>query len=504
MIEQVQLTEGERRVLSVLMRYPDYINSTTLAEQLGERENRVASILNSLSVKRLVTLRTRDIESYTLTDEGREYAENGLPEMRLFDAVMSVGGESELDSAVVASGLDEKKKAIALSWARRLGWLKISRAGNRTILTAQQAQTMTPLTEVLIELKQGANRLPERLAEGIRLAKERALISTTTIKILEASISSEVRGTIADLITESSEGIGDLTPEILSSRTWSGKKFRPYNVEVIPPYSHFGRKHPYAEFNDWLREILVGLGFTEWQGPYVEIEFWNNDALFVPQDHVAREVQDQFRVTQPYDHGVLQDEEYYEAVKATHENGWKTGSTGWGTPFSRDITTRLCLRSHTTAVSVRYLREHRESPQKMFVIDRNFRAENVDARHAMEFDQCEGIIMDRGLTLRDLMGYISEICRRVGVKKVKFKPGQFPFTEPSVEGYAKHETLGWIEVAPGGIFRPEVTRPLGIKDTVLAWGIGSGRLYMAAMGISDIRQLHSRDLNWIRRAYFLR
>ena len=111
--------------------------------------------------------------------------------------------------------------------------------------------------------------------------------------------------------------------------------------------------------------------------------------------------------------------------------------------------------------------------------------------------------MDKGLTLRDLMGYISEICRSVGIRKFKFKPGQFPFTEPSVECFAKHDVLGWIEVAPGGIFRPEVTRPLGITDPVLAWGIGSGRLYMASMGINDIRDLYSRDLSWLRKTYFL-
>ncbi|MHA1484371.1 MAG: phenylalanine--tRNA ligase subunit alpha, partial [Candidatus Thorarchaeota archaeon] len=225
---------------------------------------------------------------------------------------------------------------------------------------------------------------------------------------------------------------------------------------------------------------------------------------FVPQDHVAREVQDQFKITEPYDHGDIPDERYYGKVKAVHENGGDTGSTGWEAPFSREVTTRLCLRSHTTPVSIRYLWEHPESPRKMFIIDRNFRSESLSATHAQEFNQFDGIIMDKGLTLRDLMGYLREVCHRMGIKKVKFKPGQFPFTEPSIEGFAKHDTLGWIEVAPGGIFRPEVTRPLGITDPVLAWGIGAGRLYMASMDIKDIRDLYSRDLTWLRRAYFVR
>jgi phenylalanyl-tRNA synthetase alpha chain len=153
---------------------------------------------------------------------------------------------------------------------------------------------------------------------------------------------------------------------------------------------------------------------------------------------------------------------------------------------------------------MRFLYEHREGPQKMFIIDRNFRSETLSATHGQEFDQCEGIIMDKGLSLRDLLGYLTSICKGVGIEKLKFKPGQFPFTEPSVETFGKHEKLGWIELGGSGIFRPEVSGPLGIKDPVLAWGLGSGRLYMAAMGIDDIRDLFSRDLNWLRRSHFMK
>ncbi|TFG29758.1 phenylalanine--tRNA ligase subunit alpha, partial [Candidatus Thorarchaeota archaeon] len=334
-------------------------------------------------------------------------------------------------------------------------------------------------------------------------AIERKLITEITAKTFEAEIISSKTGDIEKLVSTGMEGIGDLTPEILASGEWKEKSFRPYNVDITPAYSNYGKKHPYAEFNDWLREIMIGLGFTEWFGPYVETEFWGHDTLFVPQDHVAREVQDQFRVVAPYDHGHIVDKKYYKAVKAVHENGGDTGSTGWDWPYSEEIATRLCLRPHTTPVSMRYLYEHREGPQKMFIIDRNFRSETLSATHAQEFDQCEGIIMDKKVTLRDLMGYLTSICKAVGIEKLKFKPGQFPFTEPSVETFGKHDKLGWIELGGSGLFRPEVTKPLGIKDNVLAWGLGSGRLYMAAMGINDIRDLFSRDLNWLRRSYFV-
>ncbi|NWF95161.1 MAG: phenylalanine--tRNA ligase subunit alpha [Candidatus Thorarchaeota archaeon] len=504
MTEQTQLTEGERKVLTSLLKHSSTVSAREMASELGDREDRITSILHALAEKGIVMLESREMISYSLTEEGRLYDSEGLPEIRLFRAVKGSGGTALMEQAVAAAGLDNKTKGVAMNWATKLKAIAVKREGSSTLITAQADEIKSELPEVLRAIATGDIAAVERLREGMNQAVERKLVSQIVTRAFYACVPQEKKAWAENTLRSVEEALTDLTPELLASGGWRGRTFKPYNVTLRPPFVSYGKKHPYAEFNDWLKEILVGLGFTEWYGPYVETEFWNNDTLFVPQDHVAREVQDQFRVTQPHSHGVIVDEKYYRAVKAVHENGADTGSTGWQSAFSRDIATRLCLRSHTTPVSMRYLWEHRDSPQKMFIVDRNFRAEALSARHAQEFDQCEGIIMDKGLTLRDLMGYIREICTRVGIKKMKFKPGQFPFTEPSIECYAKHETLGWIEVAPGGIFRPEVTHPLGIRDSVLAWGIGSGRLYMASMGISDIRELHTRDLSWLRRSQFVR
>ncbi|MFW9907279.1 MAG: phenylalanine--tRNA ligase subunit alpha [Candidatus Thorarchaeota archaeon] len=503
MTEQ-QLTSGERLVLIELIKTDTKITATHLSNMLNENTERVISILNALAERSLVRLETIENVSLQLTEEGKDYAMNWLPEVRLFGAVQELGGKAILEDAVKKSGMDSKAKGIAIIWARKNGWLEITKDQGNTLLESKVNEADSPVMRVLKRISDGEERLPEHLADAVKVAVQRNLISEAIAKEFEASIIPEEKERAKHLLSEENVGVIDLTPEMLVSGTWKSTTFRSFNVSSDPPYVYYGRKHPYAEFSDWLKEILVGLGFTEWFGPYVETEFWNNDALFVPQDHVAREVQDQFQVVKPYDHGGILDDKYFNEVKSVHENGGTTGSTGWEAPFSREVSSRLVLRAHTTPVSMRYLAEHRDPPQKMFIIDRNFRSESLSASHAMEFDQCEGIIMDKGLTLRDLMGYISEIVRAVGITKIKFKPGQFPFTEPSVECFAKHDLLGWIEVAPGGIFRPEVTYPLGIKDTVLAWGIGSGRLYMASMGINDIRELHSRDLAWIRRKYFVR
>ncbi len=498
------MTDGERLVLAELVRHDQPVLARNLAQELKDSEQRVVSVLNSLVQRELVLLETLESELLSLTEEGRRYLTEGLPEVRLFTAVKSSGNKMRLEDAVSAAGLTQASKGIAVNWSRKNGWLDVIKIDGDTMIEVRVDKAVSQVAEVLTLLERGVSQIPEKLAEGIKQAIERTLVKREIAKSYVAELRKEKRGVIDDLLAKGLEGMIDVTPEMLTTGSWKGKSFRPFNVELEAARTNYGRKHPYAEFVDWLKEIFVGLGFTEWSGPYVETEFWNNDALFVPQDHVAREVQDQFRVTKPYDHGIIPDAKYYALVKAVHENGGGTGSKGWQWPFSKEISSRLCLRAHTTPVSVRYLSQHKEPPQKMFIIDRNFRAESLDARHGQEFDQCEGIILDKGLTLRDLMGYLSEICRRVGVKKIKFKPGQFPFTEPSVETFAKHETLGWIEVAPGGIFRPEVTHPLGIRDTVLAWGIGAMRLYMTSLEISDIRDILSRDLTWIRGKYFVR
>ncbi|MHA1903701.1 MAG: phenylalanine--tRNA ligase subunit alpha [Candidatus Thorarchaeota archaeon] len=501
---ELQISAGEKAVLYELVEIDRKVLASDLSNRMKEKDERVISILNVLAEKGLVNIDTREIITYSLTDEGIEYANIGLPELRLFRSLEDLGGSSDLDAAVSEAELDSHAKGIAMSWARKNGWIGITKKDGKTILESKETEVTSEVEKVLNLLQEGQKEISSSMSNALDQATQRNLISPITTRIIEAEIKPSKREEISALLSSSIDGVFDLTPEMLLSGDWKEHVFKPFNVEATPPYVNYGKKHPYAEFNDWLKEILIGLGFDEWFGPYVETEFWNNDTLFVPQDHVAREVQDQFGVIYPYTHGDLCDLKHYKAVKAVHENGGDTGSIGWETAFSKEIATRLCLRSHTTPVSMRYLSEYRDSPQKMFTIDRNFRNEKLSARHAQEFNQCEGIIMDKGLTLRDLMGYIREITQRVGIKKIKFKPGQFPFTEPSIECFAKHDTLGWIEVAPGGIFRPEVTYPLGIKDSVLAWGIGSGRMYMATMGIGDIRNLFSRDLNWLRRSFFVR
>jgi phenylalanyl-tRNA synthetase alpha chain len=236
-------------------------------------------------------------------------------------------------------------------------------------------------------------------------------------------------------------------------------------------------------------------------GTAVELAFFNFDALYTPQDHPAREPSGIYYVKSPTEGSTDAYTEAVENVKATHENGWTTGSTGWRSKYSKSEAKRLVLRGHGTCLSARtLLSKGLEIPGKYFSIARCYRPEIVDKTHLTEFNQVEGIIIDKDLTLRDLLGVLEKFAYEVaGADKVKFRPDYFPFTEPSVELSAYKEGYGWIEFGGSGIFRPEVTLPLGIKEPVIAWGLGIDRLFMMRAGVSEIRYIFSNDLDWLRR-----
>jgi phenylalanyl-tRNA synthetase alpha chain len=446
---------------------------------------------------------------YELTPEAQQYGREGLPEVQLVHLLERHGGGTYLNELEADGSLPRKLVQLALGWARRNGWITLGKKdGKPWVALTREAQNAErhPVQEAL---RNAANR--NQLEEGELSAtpSTRQAVLTDLLRRNLASVVSRDQITasitqtgleVLRLIQPRIGQIGDVTPDLLQSGAWRGGTFRAYNLLGPVPGLYLGKKHPYVEFVDRVARSLIGLGFQEAKGPLVELEFWNCDALFMPQDHVAREVHDIYHVKTPRGPGRIAYPLLVQQVGRTHENGWTTGSTGWGYKFSPDVTRQLVLRSQTTAVSMRYLAERHEAPLRMFCIDRNFRPEKFDATHAPEFLQCEGIIGGEGLTLRDLLGYLKAIAEGVGIGKIKFKPGYFPFTEPSVEGFIYIPEIGWKEALPGGIFRPEVTQPLGVNFPVLAWGIGIDRLAMVALNIRDIRELCTRNLAQLRNA----
>ncbi len=506
-----RLSEKSRQILNHLSTMKSPLSTSSIAKSLGLKDETVRSLLGSLRKRHLVEGKeTTRIEFYQLTSEGQHFVAKGLPEIRLVKLLVKQGGEGSVESISDEKVFKPSEQTLALGWARRNKWISVSEHDGQTWMkltsNATEAIKQHPLQLVLDSADESGilqldevnleKKIVRRIKNTIRKRKLAELVTRQTVTV---SITSKGLQALEASLT-AKELIRDLSPDLLKSEAWKDQDFMPYNLRAPTSPLYPGKKHPFVEFIDRLKRVLIGLGFQEAKGPLVETEFWNNDALFMPQDHVAREVHDLYHIKTPKGPGRILDETALKRVAKTHENGWKTGSTGWRYSYSFDIARQLVMRSQTTSVSMRFLSEHKKPPVTMFSIDRNFRPEKFDATHSAEFIQIEGIIGGKDLTLRDLMGYIKAIANGVGVEKIKFKPGFFPFTEPSVESFIFIPELGWKEFGGSGIFRPEVTLPFGIDFPVLAWGLGADRLAMAAIGISDIRELATRNLGQLRKA----
>ncbi|MFW9830636.1 MAG: phenylalanine--tRNA ligase subunit alpha [Candidatus Thorarchaeota archaeon] len=505
-----RISEKARQILNHLRKTAGPLSPSSIAKSLAFRDETVRSLLENLRQRKFIEDYETSVQKYyKLTPEGQHFAENGLPEIRLVRVLAEQGGEASVSTLANSRLLKRTEQQLALGWARRNGWISVIKRDGDTWMklqaNAEVAISQHPLQLALNaaartgQLQKNQLDFKPNVWKAVQLDLEKRTLAEPVAQQVVTVIITPEGNRALDWSLSEQDLIRDLSPDILKSGQWAGREFLPYNLRAPTSPISAGKKHPYVEFIDRVKRILIGLGFQEAKGPLVELEFWNSDALFMPQDHVAREVHDLYHIKTPTGPGTFSNEAIVKRVAKTHENGWKTGSKGWDYSYNFDIARRLVLRSQTTAVSVRYLSTHQKAPLRMFSIDRNFRPEKFDATHSAEFLQCEGIIGGEGLTLRDLMGYLRAIAEGVGIEKIKFKPGFFPFTEPSVEGFIYIPEIGWKEALPGGIFRPEVTLPLGIDFPVLAWGIGIDRLAMAALKINDIRELATRDLGWLRR-----
>jgi len=418
-----------------------------------------------------------------LTKEGMRYASEGLPERRL--VVLVSKGKTEIP--VLKKILPELD--VALAWAKRKGWIKVS--GKSLVLTPFGKNILKTITTIEQGLRENIGNIKKT---DLQELTKRKLVKAKEIKEKKLVLTQNGEEVLPHIKEDRS--VGQLLPGHIKTGEWKNLEFRPYDISAPVPTAQRAGLHPYTQLINETKEKLIAMGFQEVRGPYAELEFWNMDALFMPQDHPARGIHDVFRLKKPKT-GAITNKRVLDRVRKTHKNGWITGSSGWGQWNPRQ-TLKLVLRSQTTAVSARTLASGVESPSMYFTLDRVFRPDVIDATHSLEFDQLEGIVVGENLSLKHLMGYLKVFGQEIaGAEKIRFRPSYFPFTEPSVEmdGFVNGR---WVELVGSGIFRPEVTQPLGVDRPVLAWGCGFARLAMIRMGIKDIRELFSHDLQWIR------
>ena len=411
-----------------------------------------------------------------------------------------------MDQIKESTNLKKEEQNIALGVLRKKAAIFITKDGKNIILKIME-QGKKLLEKGFIEEKFLKKEFPiyvdllspEEKFAFTELKKRKEIIKTNIEKTKKVELT-KLGKEILESNIEISDTFDRLTSEMLKNGSWRQKKFRGYDIKINVPKIYASKKQPYRRFIDELRKKFLALGFEEMFGPIVETDFWDMDALFMPQFHSARDIHSAFYIKEPK-YGKL-DEKYVKRVKQAHENGFNTKSRGWGYKFDEKQTHRLLLRTQTTACSARKLTsKDLNIPGKYFAIGRCFRPDVIDATHAADFNQVEGIVVEDGLNFRHLKGllkmFAEQFCK---TDQIKIVPAYFPFTEPSAELFAKHPDMGWIELAGSGIFRPEVVKPLLGKETpVLAWGIGIDRIAMFNLGVNDIRKLFNHDLDFLRK-----
>ena len=403
---------------------------------------------------------------YAITEEGKKYLREGLPEQKLADIVkMKPTAIKEVKNKI-------DNFSIALAWAKKKGLVKIE---NGVLYFLKD--------DVQIELEY-LRKFPNISEDAKKLLLKRNLIKEEKDDIFKRA--QKYKGKVVD----------DLNEEIIKTGVWKDVSFRKYDVSLLGKRIYAGRRHIVSLYIEKARRIFLDMGFKEVDGNLVESSFWNFDALFQPQDHPAREMADTFFMKKPSEAKLPP--EFVRKIKDVHEHGGY-GSVGWRYQWSEDIAKKVIMRTHTTTVSARYLPKS-NPPEKVFCIGKVFRNETIDYKHLPEFIQIEGIVISENVNFRNLLGYLKEFYKRMGFKKVRFRPGYFPYTEISVEPEVYFEERGdWIELGGAGIFRPEVTRPLGVDVPVLAWGLGLERLIMLKTNMDDIRYFYYKnDLNMLR------
>ena len=252
-----------------------------------------------------------------------------------------------------------------------------------------------------------------------------------------------------------------------------------------------GRIHPLMRVRQQVEDIFMRMGYEILEGPEVEDDYHNFEALNMPPDHPARDMQDTLYLAAPI-------------VGAT----W--GAHRRAIPEAQ-VRAATLLRTHTSAMQIRYMKTT-PPPVRILVPGRVYRRDNLDLSHTPMFQQCEGLVVGEGITLADLKGTFEALLQQLfGDVKVRLRPSFFPYTEPSAEvdiscqscggsgcGTCKH--TGWLEILGSGMVHPAVFEAVGYdpeKVTGFAFGIGMERVAMLKYGVDDIRLFYENDLRFL-------
>jgi phenylalanyl-tRNA synthetase alpha chain len=501
-----KVQEIDYLVLTGLQQESQPVELAVLSQKVGLDQAKVSAVF--------FTRQGAEIEveerSYFELSVGKKAQEwNGLlPERRIIEALKAAAGPLSMPEIAQATGLENKDVGGTLKILKDKGWAE--QEGKSLKLTAQGEQAVEsepgPDEQIFAAVARSGRQVTDRdlresllpVDEGLKILSERKGVLDIRERVERYARLSEKGQQMVAAGIEPVREANLLTPEMLKDGSWKDVHFRAYDVTAAAEPVYPGKPHPLVSVFEKTRRVFLEMGFEETESGYVESSFWDFDALFQPQDHPARDMQDTFYVGRPGECR-LPDEELVQRVRDTHENGGECGSIGWRYNWSRELSTKTVLRTHTTASTVRALAQNPQSPRKVFCVGPVFRRETVDYKHLPVFHQVDGIIIDEHATFANLLGTLEAFYRKMGFSKFQFRPAFFPYTEPSVEIFVwSDKKEDWVEMGGAGMFRPEVTEPLGCTSPVLAWGLGLERLAMFTYDLSSIGELYRARLGWLK------
>ena len=457
--------EIEKKIIRLLDENPK-LTPEKIGASTGLTPDQIRRGIEWLKFKKLVIVEESKQVYLRLGKNGLGANSKGLPERQLIDLLKEKPRK-----------LNELKQELKSIFSPAMG---IARKNNWIETDGENVSLKNPPSDILEEKiisKIGKNKIPVSEIEDkktLEFLKKRPNFIIEEIEKSQIISLSEKGKSISETVKISEDVV-----------------VKAIDVEADVPKAFVAKTHPLKDIINEIREIFVTLGFTEILGKLAQPCFWNFDALFTPQDHPARELQDTFYLDGVNSKKIATPKQIQQVAKV-HKNSWRYL---WSINEAR----QMVLRTHTTCDTIKFLADHKPDEARVFSLGRVFRNEKVSYKHLVEFNQVEGIVVGKNTTLRDLMGIQREFFHRMGINKIKFWPTYFPYTEPSLQSMVYNERLDkWVELFGMGIFRHEVTKPLGITKPVLAWGGGIERIAMLKYGLDDVREFYNNNLKWLR------
>lgn len=491
----------ERKILPFLH---DNISITEISAKSKLKEDEIMHALKWMQNKKLLGIKASSYEIVSLDKNGLYYLKHGLPERNLIslikDKILTLeqirhSYKDKKDDINPGIGALRQKNLISIKKDEKAVKFGLNSDGLNYINQPLPEEILLKRISERIHTINDFNTFDKKLLDSLKRRKE--FIKTEPQKSKHVILTDLCKQLLSQKIDL--DLIEAITPDIIKNKEYKSKAIRRYDVEVKVPRIFAGRKHFINEAVSYIRRIWLDMGFKEMKGNLIQPGFWNFDALFTPQDHPARELQDTLFVNGI---GKLPGKELVNKIKNVHENGSDTGSKGWNYKWDITQSKELLLRTHTTVLSALTISSLKKGdlPCKYFSIGKCFRNETIDWKHGFEFTQVEGIVADENANFRNLLGYLKRYYSKLGFDEIRFRPHYFPYTEMSVEVDVYHKQMKeWLELGGAGMFRPEVVKPLLGKDIpVLAWGQGMERSIMDYYKINDFRELYKNDLKLLR------